>query len=586
MPHANCTAPVHLLQISCHPHRNDPNGPVYYKGIYHIFYQFNPTAAVWGNMHWGHAISSDGMITWQDMPVALYPDQVYDVNGVFSGSITLMSSAHGEDVPVITYTCVDASNAQMQCIALPADASDATLRDWVKPSVNPILSVGPLGTPPTFFRDPSTAWQIAQGSDWFTAIGAVPAGVPSTVVYSAPTGDFVSRDWKYNGTLFTFPLAAQWADMYECPDFFPLGSAAGGIRCPSAQGWDEQVWAAKISALPGRRDYITLGCFNPVALKWSQRGNITLYDGGVWYASKTFDAQGQRVLWGWVTETDSQSEWVKRGWAGVQSLPLLLGVHDALGVVSAAPLPALDALTQRTHQATAPAGSNSTICTSCHRQFRVRARMLPGSPPPSAPSVEAAVRSADQSGSRLCLGVWGALGCSNGPTVAVTTLPSVPAEKGVKISRGGFIDIDLPSTQAADCASACAVQYGASCVAWSMSGHTCSLFSFVGGTEACSDCTSGVIGGAIIVTSPSTAGQELLSAPGAVGALVHASTVGHGGSVDVDVWYDRSIVQVFAAQGTARLTSRWYSTGNATVVLSGAGADGLVTLFSVRSIWS
>ena len=60
----------HLLP----PHNwmNDPNGPIWWKGQYHLFYQLNPHAAVWGDMHWGHAISPD-MVHWHHQPIALAP---------------------------------------------------------------------------------------------------------------------------------------------------------------------------------------------------------------------------------------------------------------------------------------------------------------------------------------------------------------------------------------------------------------------------------------------------------------------------------------------------------------------------------
>ena len=63
---------------------NDPNGMIEYNGVYHMFYQFNPCGRDWGNMHWGHAVSSD-MLSWEEKEIALFPDQ----NGtMFSGSAT------------------------------------------------------------------------------------------------------------------------------------------------------------------------------------------------------------------------------------------------------------------------------------------------------------------------------------------------------------------------------------------------------------------------------------------------------------------------------------------------------------------
>lgn len=64
---------------------NDPNGFIHYQGQYHLFYQHNPYAPVWGPTYWGHA-TSDDLIRWQHLPIALAPDQPYDKGGCFSGS--------------------------------------------------------------------------------------------------------------------------------------------------------------------------------------------------------------------------------------------------------------------------------------------------------------------------------------------------------------------------------------------------------------------------------------------------------------------------------------------------------------------
>src|SRR5260370_11470948 len=84
---------------------NDPNGAFFWKGKYHLFYQYNPNGPFWGTIHWGHAARSD-LVHWEDLPIALSPSKegpdkdgcwsgcVVDDGGILTALYTLTSAAY------------------------------------------------------------------------------------------------------------------------------------------------------------------------------------------------------------------------------------------------------------------------------------------------------------------------------------------------------------------------------------------------------------------------------------------------------------------------------------------------------------
>ena len=136
---------------------NDPNGMIEYDGVYHMFYQFNPCGRDWGNMHWGHAVSSD-MLSWEEKEIALFPDQ----NGtMFSGSATedtrnLSGLKKGDKNPLLLFYTAAGGTSELsrgkpftQRLAYSTDGG----KTFIKREGNPIIDFIAEGN-----RDPKVVW--------------------------------------------------------------------------------------------------------------------------------------------------------------------------------------------------------------------------------------------------------------------------------------------------------------------------------------------------------------------------------------------------------------------------------------------
>lgn len=293
---------------------NDPNGPLLYKGWYHLFYQYNPNGAVWGDIAWGHAVSTD-LVHWLHLPLAMKADQWYDANGVWSGSATILSDGS----VVMLYTGSTNESVQVQNLAYPSDPSDPLLLSWTKHPGNPVL-VPPPGTGPKDFRDPTTAWLTSSGK-WRITIGSKVNRTGVSLVYD--TVDFVNYE-LLPGYLHGVPTTGMW----ECIDFFPVSSTEDVGLDTSANGPDVRH-VVKASLDDDRHDYYAVGTYHEGNATWIPDdpsidvGIGTRYDYGIFYASKSFydHKNKRRVLWGWIGESDTELADVTKGWASLQGIP-------------------------------------------------------------------------------------------------------------------------------------------------------------------------------------------------------------------------------------------------------------------------
>lgn len=290
---------------------NDPDGPIYWKGNYHMFFQYNPNGAYWGDMHWGHAVSPD-MIHWRHLPVALAPTPGGpDAAGCFSGS----SLIDGErlavlytgvvTVPTTEATLYDGVHSfrESQCLAY---SNDSDLKFWTK-LPGPVIAAPPKHLSVTGFRDPSP-WR--HGNEWLMTVGSgFPQKGGAVLLYRSQN----LRHWDYLHPLITSNAPGgrtvnpvDSGDMWECPDFFPLGNMH--VLIYSTQGTSR--W------MTGEFDQQSL-TFRP-----EQSG---ILDTGAFYAAKTqTDKSGNRILWGWIPERRRIEQYRAAGWAGLMSLPRVL----------------------------------------------------------------------------------------------------------------------------------------------------------------------------------------------------------------------------------------------------------------------
>lgn len=290
---------------------NDPNGFVYFRGEYHLFYQFYPYDSVWGPMHWGHAKSKD-LIHWEDLPVALAPSEDYDIDGCFSGTalvkddkLYLFYTGHVEN---------ETLKREVQCMAVSDDGIH-----FEKSMNNPLVDETHIENiaSPEDFRDPKV---FAREDVYFMLVASQTADSRGQILMFRSKN---LKDWFFYSVLLEGNSTQ--GIMWECPDLFQLNGKDVLIMSPIQMPKEDHKYANRSSTVA------FIGKINWETGKMHVDNYHEIDSGLDFYAPQTvINGQGERYLTAWMQMWDRNmpTNDLKHGWAGSMTLPRKLSIKN------------------------------------------------------------------------------------------------------------------------------------------------------------------------------------------------------------------------------------------------------------------
>ncbi|MWV45675.1 glycoside hydrolase family 32 protein [Paenibacillus sp. HJL G12] len=310
---------------------NDPNGMVYFKGEYHLFYQHHPFGTTWGPMHWGHAVSKD-LVSWEELPIALAPDE----HGmIFSGSAVVdwnNTTGFFEDEPGLVaifthHADVEGAEHPVQCQSLAYSTDEG--RTWTKYEGNPVLrhdSFIDFRDPKVFWHEPSSQWSM------IVACGQ------SVSLYRSPD----LKNWTFCSE-FGEGIGFH-GGVWECPDLFAL---------PVDGAQDNSKWVMLVSIgdhpdfTEGSRTQYFTGEFDGTRftpdecsvakIRWLDLGRDN-YAGVSW--SDIPAADGRCLFIGWMSNWKYANLTPTGGWRGAMTIARELELRSRNGEVMLVQQPA------------------------------------------------------------------------------------------------------------------------------------------------------------------------------------------------------------------------------------------------------
>lgn len=295
---------------------NDPNGFIWYKGQYHLFYQCFPYSAHWGRMHWGHAVSTD-LVNWDEKGIALFPSKTDDRSGCFSGSaveykdkmyIYYTGVNYTEEDPENINCCINDTFTAAQLMITSEDGMKFdNIKD--KKTVIPPIEDKKIGDK-NHTRDP----KVWRGKDaWYMVLG-------STVDKNGRLLFYKSSDlktWQY----LNYCEKDGFGWMWECPDFFEIGGKGVTIFSPMGFFNDGNGYDSVAVCM--------LSSFDENTGKMELSDNYQLFDYGIdlYAPQSTTDEDGNRVVIAWARMPEAVIT-EKGEWCGMMCIPRIVDVKN------------------------------------------------------------------------------------------------------------------------------------------------------------------------------------------------------------------------------------------------------------------
>ena len=280
---------------------NDPNGLIFWKGEYHVFYQLNPKSCEHTFKNWAHIKSKD-LINWEKLPIALAPTDWFDKDGCYSGS-----AIEKDGKLYLMYTGNVKNNGvreSYQCLAVSEDGISFK-------KLGPVIHNNDIPKGYTrHFRDPKL---LRKNGKFYVVLGTQRENLTGTILLYSSEDLFA---WKFEQEI----IKGEFGYMCECPDYYEVNKQGVLIFSPQGLTADGILYNNRYQS-----GYILRN------IKETEKNNFIELDRGFeFYAPQSFIGKGgERIMFGWMGMPEElEHPSVEEGWIHSLTLPRIIEIEN------------------------------------------------------------------------------------------------------------------------------------------------------------------------------------------------------------------------------------------------------------------